>query len=128
MVEVNPLSEGNTTESVIEVTLQAINILESSELDGVDIVVLPEVIFNRQNTAALLPNTTLTYCDDSAVDEVLRSLSCAARKVKKYVVTDLYVKVKCTQDDQEFCSNETDATNLYNMAIVFDRNGDVVAR
>ncbi|XP_055305811.1 vanin-like protein 1 [Sitodiplosis mosellana] len=128
VVEVNPLSEGNTTKSVNEVTKQAIDIIESIELDGVDIVVLPEVIFNRQNTAVLLPNTNLSYCDDPAVDEVLRSISCAVRKAKKYVVIDLYVKVKCSMDDQSFCAYESDSTNLYNMAIVFDRNGDVVAK
>ncbi|XP_055305808.1 vanin-like protein 1 [Sitodiplosis mosellana] len=128
VVEINPVSDGNTSKSVAKLTKQAIDIIESSVLDGVDIVVLPEVLFNRQNTAVLLPNTNLSYCDDPTVDEVLRSVSCAVRKAKKYVVIDLYVKVKCSMDDQSFCAYESDSTNLYNMAIVFDRNGDVVTK
>ncbi|XP_055305813.1 vanin-like protein 1 [Sitodiplosis mosellana] len=128
VVEINPVCVGNTTEGVAKLTKQAIDIIESTELDGVDIVVLPEVIFNCKNTAVLLPNTNLSYCDDPAVDEVLRSISCAVRKAKKCVVIDLYVKVKCSMDDQSFCAYESDSTNLYNMAIVFDRNGDVVAK
>ncbi|XP_055305810.1 vanin-like protein 1 isoform X2 [Sitodiplosis mosellana] len=128
VVEINPVCDGNTTEGVAKLTKQAIDIIESSELDGVDIVVLPEILFNDKNTAVLLPNTNLSYCDDPTVDEVLRSVSCAVRKAKKYVVIGLYVKVKCSMDDQSFCAYESDSTNLYNMAIVFDRNGDVVAK
>ncbi|XP_055305835.1 vanin-like protein 1 [Sitodiplosis mosellana] len=128
VVEVNPVSLGYTINEVAKSTKQAIDIIESIELDGVDIVVFPEIILNNQITAVLLPNTNLSYCDDPTVDEVLRSVSCAVRKVKKYVVIGLYVKVKCSMDDQSFCAYESDSTNLYNMAIVFDRNGDVVAK
>lgn len=122
------MSDGSTDESVIEVTKQVTDIFESNEFHGVDIVVLPEAIFNRQETAISIPTTDITYCDDKRVHFVLRNISCAARNAKKYVVIDFYAKVDCTQDDQEFCSNQTDSTNLYNMAIVFDRHGDVVAK
>lgn len=128
MVEINAVSSGYTTKSVAEVTNQVIEIIKSSELNGVDIVVLPEGILNRQHTAVLLPNTDLSYCDDPKVDNVLRDISCAVRKANKYVVIDLLVKVKCSLDDQPYCVNDIDSTNLYNMAIVFDRNGDVVAK
>lgn len=127
MVEVNPLPWGNTAEDVIVATQQVIDIIGSSKLNGVEIVVLPEAIFNHQHTAVLLPNANIPYCDDSSVAVLLRNLSCAARKAKKYVVIDLYVKVKCSMDDQPFCAHE-DSTNVYNMAIVFDRRGDVIAK
>lgn len=128
MVEVNPLSYGNTDESVAELTNQVKEILQSKEIDGVDIVVMPEAIFNRQNTAINLPNSNVSYCDDKNVHYLLRDMSCAARTSKKYLVIDFYAKVDCARDDQKFCSNQTDQTNLYNMAMVFDRKGDVVAK
>lgn len=128
VVELNPLSDGSTDESVVEMTKQVTEIFESNAFDGVDIVVLPEAIFNRQNTAITIPNTNVTYCDDKSVHFVLRNMSCMARNVKKYIVIDIYAKVDCSRDDQAFCSNQTDSTNLYNMAMVFNRHGDVVAK
>lgn len=109
-------------------TKQFVDIIEAIELDGVDIVVLPETILNRRNTAIFIPNTNITFCDDPKVHVVLQNISCAVRRARKYVVIDLNAKVKCSEDDQTFCSNKDDSTNLYNMAIVFDRHGDVVSR
>ncbi|XP_031634766.1 vanin-like protein 1 isoform X2 [Contarinia nasturtii] len=95
----------------------------------VDIMVLPEGLLNRRyNTTILLPNTEKSYCDDPNIHFVLRNISCAARKVRKYVVINLNVRVNCSHDDQSFCAYQDDSTNLYNMAIAFDRNGDMVAR
>lgn len=128
MVELKPVAVGDSVENVAEVTKQAVEIIESSELNGVDILVLPEGIFNRENTVAVLPITNRSYCDDSNADFMLRNISCAVRNAKMYVVIDLYVKVNCSLDDQPFCWNKTDSTNVYNMAIVFDRRGDVIAK
>lgn len=128
VIELNPLCDGSTDKCAVEVINQVSEILKSNEIDGVDIVVLPEAIFNRQNTAIPIPNSNITYCDDKSVHLVLRDMSCAARNTKKYIVIDIYAKVDCSLDDQTFCSNQTDSTNLYNMAMVFNRHGDVVAK
>ncbi|XP_031620024.1 vanin-like protein 2 [Contarinia nasturtii] len=117
VVEVNPVARGDTIEGVAKVTKQVVDIIESKDLNGVDIVVLPEGILNTANTAIPLPNSTL-YCDDPNADAVLRKLSCAAQKAKKYVVINLYANEK----DEHF------STHLYNMAIVFDRQGTVIAK
>lgn len=115
-------------ESVAQLTNQVKEILKSKEIDGVDIVVMPEAIFNRQNTAVDLPKSNVSFCDDKNVHFLLRDMSCAARNAKKYLVIDMYTKVDCARDDQKFCSNKTDKTNLYNMAMVFDRKGELVAK
>lgn len=127
VVEITRHGEIFTARSVMKFTHQLIQIIKSSELNAVDILVMPESILNRATTAPILPKTN-SYCDDAKADIILRSISCAVRQAKKYVVINLYVKIKCSDDDQSFCSNEFDSTNLYNMAIVFDRHGDVIAK
>lgn len=92
-----------------------------------DIIVFPEAILNGNNSQIYLPNSTV-FCDDPNAHPVLRNISCAARKAKTYVVIDLYTKVHCSMDDQSFCANKTDHTNLYNMAFAFDRNGATIAK
>lgn len=128
VVELNPISIGDNFENVGAVTEQVIKIIESDQLYSVDILLFPEGIFNRPNTASYMPTTNTSYCDDENVDTVLRKISCAIRKAKKYVAINLYVKVSCLEDDQNFCANTNDNTNLYNMAVVFNRIGDVIAR
>lgn len=124
----NPIPNGYSSKSVTEVTRQFVEIIESNELNGVDIVVLPEALLNHPHFAVTLPENSSSFCDDKDVDIVLQSISCAVRKAQMYVVISLYVKVKCSSDDQPFCSNKDDFTNLYNMAIIFDRHGDMIAK
>lgn len=106
---------------------QMIDIIKSPETKNVDIIVFPEALFNGERSAIILPKSTL-FCDDQKAHFLLRNMSCAARDAHKYVVIDAYIKVYCSDDDQTFCANKTDSTNLYNMAIVFDRSGAVVAK
>lgn len=128
MVEVNPPETiGDDFGTVASVTDQMVKIIESPETKNVDIIVLPEGVFNRIETAVLLPTSTV-FCDDHNAHFLLRNISCAARKGHKYVVIDAYIKVHCSNDDQKFCANKSDNTNMYNTAIVFDRNGIVVAK
>lgn len=125
----NPVANRDTFEGVAKITQQAVNIIESKELKGVDIVVLPEGVFNKQITAIVLPSTKGAFCDDSSADTVLQKLSCAARKAKMYVVVNLVVKVKCSLAEWLCCPHNGDSsTHLYNMAIVFDRKGVAIAK
>lgn len=128
VVEVNPAADGYTVDGTAKNLKQIVGIFDSSELNGVDILVLPESILNQKHTAVLLPNTKTTFCDDPNVDPILRSISCAVRKANLYAIINLYVKVKCSEDDQSFCANRNDSTNLYNMAIVLNRHGDIIAK
>lgn len=128
MVELNPPDDiGKDFTSVANVTNQMAELIKSPELKNVDIVVLPELAFNRVPTAILLPNSTV-FCDDPNAHFLFRDISCAARTGSKYVVIDVITKVYCSVDDQPNCANKVDSTNLYNMAIVFDRQGAMIAK
>lgn len=122
-----PETIGEDFSTVATITDQMVDIIKSNEIKSVDIIVLPEGLFNRVQTAVILPTSTV-FCDDRNAHFLLRNMSCAARAASKYVVIDAYIKVKCSDDDQSFCANKTDHTNMYNMAIVFDRNGVAVAK
>lgn len=128
VVEANPPPNvGDDFATVAVVLHQMVDIIKSPETKDVDIMVLPEGLFNRLPTAILLP-TTILFCDDENAHFLLRNISCAARDANKYVVINAYFKIHCSVDDQTFCANETDNTNVYNMAIAFDRNGVAVAK
>lgn len=103
------------------------DIIKSDDIEEADIVIFPESILNEPSTAILLPES-ISFCDDPYASHLLRLISCGARDARKYVVIDLNIKIKCSVDDQPFCGNTTDSTNLYNMAMVFDRYGDLVAK
>ncbi|XP_031622311.1 vanin-like protein 1 [Contarinia nasturtii] len=117
-----------TRNNVVYATEQFVAIIQSAELNGVDIVVFPETILNRQGQADILPNTNKSYCDEPKSGYILRSIACAARKAKKYVVINAFAKIKCSLDDQPCSDSNENSTNLYTMAIVFDRNGCAVAK
>lgn len=126
MIEVNP-PETIGEDTVAAVTDQMVDIIKSAETKNVDIIVLPEALFNRIETAVLLPSSAV-FCDDHHAHFLLRNISCAARNANKYVVMNAYIKIDCSNDDQKFCANEIDNTNVYNMALAFDRSGIVVAK
>lgn len=113
--------------SITSTTKQIVDIIESPEIVDVEILVLPEAVLNSQHTAILLPTST-SFCSDPNAHPTLRNISCAVKRASKYVVIDLYAKVSCSDDDQPFCANEVDSTNTYNMAIVFDRHGEMIAK
>lgn len=103
-----------------------VDIVNSPDVREADIVVLPEAILNNDNTSVFLPKSAI-YCNDPDAHFIFRNLSCAARDAQKYVVIDVYTKIKCSDDNQPFCGNKTDNTNVYNMAFVFDRQGATIA-
>lgn len=128
MVEANPPPNVGDDFAVVATILhQMVDIIKSPATKNVDIMVLPEGLFNRLPTFILLPTSTL-FCDDEDAHFLLRNISCAARDAKKYVVINAYFKIYCANDDQTFCANKSDNTNVYNMAIAFDRNGVAVAK
>lgn len=119
--------QANESQSTAEITERFVKIIQSREVNEVDILIFPELIVNSPKTALLLPNST-SYCDDANAHFFFRKISCAVRKVPKYVLVNLYVQINCSLDDQAFCAHNETSTNVYNMAIVFDRHGDVIAK
>lgn len=120
VVELNPRPGGKVVDQIIEIIL-------SEDVKSADILVFPEAVLNHIHSAIHLPNVT-SFCNNSDAHFVLQNISCAARSARKYVVIELYAKISCEIDDQAFCAYESDSTNLYNMALVFDRQGDMIAR
>lgn len=112
---------------LISLTKEMVDVINSPEVKSADIIVLPEALFNWEFTPIDLPKSTV-YCDDSHAHFLLRNISCAARNTKKYIVIDVYTKIKCSDDDQPFCANQTDHSNVYNMQLAFDRQGATIAK
>lgn len=104
-----------------------VDIINSPDVKEAEIVVLPEAILNNDTSPILQPSST-NFCNDPNAHYVFRNLSCAARDARKYVVINVYTKIKCMDDDQPFCGNKEDNSNVYNTAWVFDRFGTTVAR
>lgn len=113
--------------TLISITKEMVEVINSPDVKTADIIVLPEALFNNEFKSFDLPKSTV-YCDDSQAHFLLRNISCAARNAKKYVVIDVYSKIKCSDDDQPFCANQTDHSNVYNMALAFDRQGATIAK
>lgn len=111
----------------IAMTNKMVDVIHSPAVKDAEIIVLPEALFNIENSSIALPRSAV-FCDDVHAHFVFRNLSCAARSVSKYLVINVYSKVKCADDDQPFCANQTDRTNIYNMAFVFDRQGATIAK
>lgn len=102
-----------------------IEILTSKEAHPVDIIVFPESTLNNILTAVLVPDTnTIDLCQNATYDLNLRKISCAAQKLRKYVVVNLTMKqiqIECN------FKNCTEKSNLYNTNVVLDRDGRVIS-
>lgn len=96
--------------------IKVLEIIESLKNQSIDIIVFPESILNDIVAPVPLANSVQgqSPCNLTNVHQLIRNISCAAAKVKSYVVIDLVIK--------------DDAGDLYNTAIVFDRNGAIIAK
>lgn len=118
-----------------KINLQSyLNLIYSTESDGLDILVFPESTLNNHDTAEFIPEPEekIIACDTNAYENVIKNISCAARATKKYVVINLTEKSICPDKQQiEFndsrpCSD--DKINKYNTNVVFDRDGRVISK
>lgn len=107
---------------------QMVKIINSPEVKEADIIVLPEAILNRITLDYIYVPKSKLFCDDPDAHYTFRNISCAARKAKKYVAMNMYTRVPCSEDDQMFCGDIMDGTNVYNMMFIFDRNGVNIAK
>lgn len=117
MVEfsVRPLVSGE--QKIDEHFERVTEIILSFHRKNLDILVFPEYILNDFDAPVyipeVLPNQSLCL-NMTDVSEHLQKISCAVQRSSVYVVINLIVADKIN--------------NLYNTAIVFDRNGAIIAR
>lgn len=106
-------------------TEKYLQIMASKEAQPVDILVFPESTLNNLLTPVEVPDThTIELCQNASYDLNLRKISCAALKLRKYVVINLTMKQLQIDCDFENC---TEKWNMYNTNVVFDRRGRVIS-
>lgn len=133
VVELNVVDKANLP-NIEESTQRLVDIIKSNETSDVDILVFPEAILNPRELPIFLSDSMKngSLCDNRVVHSALRNISCAVRETTKYVVINPYINSNCTEDAIQFndhrpCTDPKEQTNLYNMAIVFDRSGAIIA-
>ncbi|XP_073835516.1 vanin-like protein 1 [Musca autumnalis] len=110
-----------------------LDILNTAEAGDLDIVAFPEGTLNSNDQATFVPDPTkglIAPCDDeeNTYHDLLKQLSCAARKHSLYLVINLTEKELCSsvpEDPRPCASNDL---NVYNTNVVFDRQGQVISR
>lgn len=103
------------------------SIIEGDEAKDVDILVFPEFALNNVSTPIEVPNAKdmIRPCGQQKYSDVMESLSCSANRARKYVVINVTTKLNCTDDATVSCPEW--GYHMYNTAVVFNRNGIVVA-
>lgn len=94
-----------------------------------DIIVFPEFALmgvSRNNSIEIPdPNENIITCGDVIYSKILRYISCAAAKAKKYVVINVMMQDNCTNEIDLNCP--TTGYYVYNTIVVFDRRGAIIA-
>lgn len=91
-----------------------------------DIVVFSEACLNEAKDPIAVPMTTsLVPCQDATAHWLIRDISCAVQVAKAYTVINLMMKAPCTLEDP--CPPNKNFV-VFNTAVVFDRNGAVIAK
>lgn len=111
-----------------------IEILDSENAFNLDIIVFPESSLNSWDTAVFIPDPekNVIPCDlFDDDDDLLKQISCAAKRGYKYIVINV-LEVAVCPDDQMIANNDTrpcvDGKSHYNANLVFDRKGQIVSR
>lgn len=116
------LDIGNTSWN----TANIVEILKSNDVRGLDIIVLPEGCLNGVPDAIPVNvNPKVSACQDHTVNPLLRNISCAVQIAQVYSVSNVMMKAPCTLDDP--CPPGRNHV-VFNTAIVFDRNGAIIAK
>lgn len=134
VVEFRPTVGGMSSSDLVADHLQSyLNIIESAEANDTDIIVFPEGTLNNAFQLTFVPDSKdgIIPCLPSETNlyaNFLMELSCAARRLHKYLVINLTEKENCSsvQFDPRPCAS--DDLNIYNTNVVFDREGRVVSR
>ncbi|CAG9791382.1 unnamed protein product [Diatraea saccharalis] len=104
--------------------------IQQAAAQDVDIMVFPEMTLTRGTNVRvpihglLKDHIPALYPD--LFDEVLVSLSSAARQHNIYLVVNIQEEMDCNNSPEEFCPEQK--TYIFNTNIVFDRAGAVIDR
>nr|XP_026488912.1 vanin-like protein 2 isoform X1 [Vanessa tameamea] len=107
-------------------------LIQDASTQGADIVVFPEMTLTRRESVVVPINGALKEYPIPALqpemyDEILVSISEAARQNQIYVVINVQEVLNCTDDATvEYCPERK--LYLFNTNVVFDRNGAVIDR
>lgn len=131
VVEFAPEEKIQNSQAKLTINLQRYKeIIHSDEAKNLEIIVFPEYTLNSQETPAIVPppNQHFRACGNNSYSIVTQELSCAAARVRKYLVVSLVIKRNCTEES-ELSDPECPLSgfSLYNAAIAFDRDGILVA-
>lgn len=105
-------------------------IIYSDDVRNLDIIVFPEYTLNNDNTPVVVPTPeqNIRACGNISYSLTVQKLSCAAQRVRKYIVASMIIKRNCSDDPEMVNATCPDSGhNLYNTAVAFDRDGLVVA-
>ncbi|XP_063699008.1 vanin-like protein 1 [Culicoides brevitarsis] len=103
-------------------------IILAPETKDVDILVFPESSLNNLESAVFVPDPQLKVnpCESKDYfDVIIKNVSCAARKSKKYVLINLTEKANCDPKSDKNCPETK--LKRFNTNVVFDREGIVVS-
>ncbi|XP_045454342.1 vanin-like protein 1 [Melitaea cinxia] len=109
-----------------------VRLIQDATQQSADIVVFPEMTLTRGRSVVVPVNSTLKEYPVPALypdlyDEILVTISSAARQNEIYVVVNIEEYVNCvTNPDDEYCPQSN--VYLFNTNVVFDRNGAIIDR
>lgn len=126
---------GLNSTQILEINLNEYLRIMDEAPSTLDIIAFPESTLNSILTAPEIPEPEekISPCDTMGFDDLIKKLSCSAKKHQRYVVINISTKVRCpdadmvAQKDPRNCSR-TDSNSYYNTNVVFDRKGVVISR
>lgn len=128
MVEYSPLYDKT---DVYADAKQYLKIINSTDVENAEIIIFPECTLNSIKRPETVPKVEekIVPCGNVQYGGMVQAISCAAKTARKYVVINLYMQRNCRSEssanDSRPCTRGD--INIYNTAVVFDRNGMVVA-
>ncbi|XP_013146599.1 PREDICTED: vanin-like protein 2 isoform X1 [Papilio polytes] len=109
-----------------------VNLIKEAAEQNADIIVFPEMTLTRGQRRILVPvhgilkTTPIPALNPELYDEILVSISAAAREHLIYVVINVQEVMDCSNAPGEYCPEQKEY--LFNTNVVFDRNGAVIDR
>lgn len=116
------LKFGNTSANI----QNYVKILKSADVRNLDIIVFPEGCLNSpKDSIPVAIHPMVPACQDSSVHRLLRDISCAVQAARAYTVINVMMKSPCNLEDP--CPSNQDYL-VFNTAVVFDRDGVIIAK
>ncbi|KPI96015.1 Vanin-like protein 2 [Papilio xuthus] len=113
-------------------TQNYVDLIKEAAEKNADIIVFPEMTLTRGQRRIPIPfhgilkTTPIPALNPELYDEILVSISAAARVHQIYVVINVQEVMDCNDAPGEYCPEQKEY--LFNTNVVFDRNGAVIDR